>query len=70
MKVYAETNNFTIWHCVDDMGVPMESVFYFEHNELGDELGGKIWAVDGYIEDYDGVYSLPVEVEAKFLGFM
>ena len=48
----------------------MESVFYFEHHELGDELGGKVWAIDGYIEDYDGVYSLPKEVESKFLGWM
>lgn len=70
MKVYAETDNFTIWHCQDNEGNDCESIFYFEHDEYGDECGGKIWAIDGYIEDYDGVYSLPAEVEAKFLGYM
>ena len=70
MKVYAETENFTIWHCIGNDGEPLESVFYFEHGEYGDEYGGKIWAIDGYIEDYDGVYSLPKEVEDKFLGYM
>ena len=70
LKQYAKTMNFTIWHCVDKEGEPMESVFYFEHDEHGDEYGGKIWAVDGYIEDYDGVYSLPGEIAEKFLGWM
>ena len=35
---------------------------YFEHNELGDLLGGGMWFRDGAIYDYDGVYELPVEV--------
>ncbi len=35
---------------------------YFEHNELGEELGGGLWFKDGAIYDYDGVYELPAEV--------
>ena len=35
---------------------------YFEHNELGEELGGGLWFKDGAIYDYDGVYELPSEV--------
>jgi hypothetical protein len=71
MKTYAKTDNFTIWHCYDNSGNEYsDSIFYFEHDEFGDEYGGKVWAVDGYIEDYDGVYSLPPEVESQFLGYM
>jgi hypothetical protein len=35
---------------------------YFEHNELGDMLGGGLWFEDGAIYDYDGVAELPSEV--------
>ena len=35
---------------------------YFEHNTLGDLLGGGLWFKDGAIYDYDGVYELPSEV--------
>jgi hypothetical protein len=38
---------------------------YFEHNELGENLGGGLWFRDGAIYDYDGVYSLPKEVELE-----
>lgn len=35
---------------------------YFEHNELGDMLGGGLWFKDGALDDYDGVAELPSEV--------
>ena len=35
---------------------------YFEHEELGDILGGGLWFRDGAIYDYDGVFELPVAV--------
>ena len=66
---YAKTANFQVWATEKD-GERFEGVLYFEHNDYGDEYAGHIWQVDGYIEDYDGVYSLPKELEDLFLGYM
>lgn len=42
---------------------------WFEHNRLGDALGGGLWfeeLPDGKLElqDYDGVFELPKEVQS------
>ena len=57
-KTYKVTNtgNFAVALATDG------TYGYFEHNELGDLLGGGMWFRDGAIYDYDGVYELPVEV--------
>lgn len=36
---------------------------YFEHNELGDEVGGGLWFIGNELTDYDGVFELPKQVE-------
>ena len=57
-KTYKVTNtgNFEVALATDG------TYGYFEHNELGEELGGGLWFKDGAIYDYDGVYELPSEV--------
>lgn len=40
---------------------------YFEHNELGEERGGGLWFFknengDLELQDYDGVFALPLSV--------
>ena len=38
--------------------------FFFEHATLGDEgFCGGVWTKNKFIMDYDGVYSLPNDVE-------
>jgi len=65
MKVINASENYEIW------STDKEGVHYFEHKEYGEDGGcGHIWQVDGYIEDYDGVYSLPKEIEDLYLGYM
>jgi hypothetical protein len=42
---------------------PVEHYGYFEHNRLGDEIGGGLWfSPEKELVDYDGVYELPREV--------
>lgn len=35
---------------------------YFEHDELGDEMGGGLWFENNELVDFDGVYELPKKV--------
>jgi hypothetical protein len=51
-----ETENYTVGLNNNGLGG------YFEHNKLGEELGGGLWFENGAIYDYDGVYKLPTEV--------
>jgi hypothetical protein len=37
-------------------------VLYFEHNQAGEDMAGKIRVEDGAVMDYDGVYELPASV--------
>ena len=53
---YVVGTNFTVFFT---LGTPCA----FEHNELGDEYGGGIWADGQTITDYDGIMGyLPKEV--------
>ena len=50
-----KTENFTITLYSTDRG-------YFEHNRLGEDLGGGLWFDGDNLTDYDGVYELPSEI--------
>jgi len=36
---------------------------YFEHLIIGEESGGHLWIDEKMLVDYDGVYTLPLEVK-------
>ena len=44
---------------------------YFEHNQLGEKIGGDLLFEDNVLVEYDGVDSLPDEVKEgiKAMGF-
>lgn len=45
---------------------------YFEHEEYGDGQGGGLWFAGKELIDYDGVFSLPLEVVSalRSVGFI
>lgn len=60
-----ETKKFTV-------EISTESQYgYFEHNVYGDELGGGLWFENNELVDFDGVFTLPVQVADAIieLGF-
>jgi hypothetical protein len=49
---------------------PEGSHGFFEHNKLGEDLGGGLWFNESmYLRDYDGVFSLPSEVRDALISF-
>lgn len=65
MDAYYKTKNFEICIFHDKFRG------YFEHNRLGEDCAGGLWFECGKLTDYDGVFTLPAEVEMKLkeLGY-